>query len=234
MVFFKKRAPMVLLELKRIRKKFGRREVLVSVDLSVKKGEILGLLGPNGSGKTTTLRIAAGFYSPDSGSVLIGGQPFGPESDNGRSKVGYLPERPPLYDSLTLNNYLKFIARAKHIPRPDRYLAIEKVMKLCHLEQVAKQPIVQFSKGFRQRVGLAQAILGDPDVLLLDEPTNGLDPVQIIEARHVIGTLSADRAVLFCSHIIQEVAALCSRVVMIREGRLLAIDKPKDSSETGQ
>jgi ABC-type multidrug transport system ATPase subunit len=215
-----------VLELRDIHKSFSRRSVLQGVNLTVKKGEILGLLGPNGSGKSTTIRIAAGYYSADQGEVLIGGEPFGSKD---RAKVGYLPERPPLYDALTVNQYLQFIANVKGVSGRQRSNAIKEVSQACLIDTVANQPIIQLSKGFRQRVGLAQMILGDPEVLLLDEPTNGLDPVQIIEAREMIRAQAQDRAVIYSSHIIQEVAALCTRIVILFNGRLTEVYRPDPS-----
>ncbi|MGH1485499.1 MAG: ABC transporter ATP-binding protein [Cellvibrionaceae bacterium] len=215
-----------MLKLRDVSKSFGRRQVLENINLTAKKGEIIGLLGPNGSGKSTIMRIIAGYYTADNGSVLIDGADSSENGSITRKKVGYLPERPPLYDALTVSQYLRFIADAKGLSSYDRSQQIQEVVKACRIEERFHQPIIQLSKGYRQRVGLAQMILGDPQLLLLDEPTNGLDPVQIIEAREMIRAQSQGRAVIYSSHIIQEVAALCSRVVILFNGRLVEVVRP--------
>lgn len=212
------------LTLKGVRKSFGRREVLRNIDLTVESGEIVGLLGPNGSGKTTTLRIAAGFYAADAGSVEIDGRSI-TGAPKTRAQVGYLPERPPLYDALTVRQYMRFIASAKCVTS-DRQRHVAAALDACQLQDVTETPIVRLSKGYRQRVGLAQAIIGSPQVLLLDEATNGLDPVQMIDTREMIRHSAQGRAVVFSSHIIQEVAALCTRVVIMCDGELVHVDRP--------
>ncbi len=189
-------------------KSFGPRQVLHSLSLSVAPGEIVGLLGPNGSGKTTTLRLMAGFYTPDSGRVTVCGRQ--PAPGRGNADIGYLPERAPLYDALTVMQYLQFGAGVKVAGGAGaRRLAIERAIDGFDLQAVARSAIGRLSKGQRQRVGLAQAVLNDPPVLLLDEATNGLDPVQI------------GRAVVFSSHLMQEVEALCTRIVILQQGRLV-------------
>lgn len=201
-------------------KSFGPRQVLDSLCLSVRPGEILGLLGPNGSGKTTTLRLMAGFYTPDSGRITIRGR--APAPGRGNADIGYLPERAPLYDALTVTQYLEFGAGVKvQGGARARRLAIERAIDGFDLQGVARSVIGRLSKGQRQRVGLAQAVLNDPPVLLLDEATNGLDPVQIVEARAMIRRCAEGRAVVFSSHLMQEVEALCSRIAILREGRLV-------------
>lgn len=205
-------------------KSFGSRQVLESLSLSVRPGEILGLLGPNGSGKTTTLRLMAGFYTPDSGRITIRGRE--PAPGRGNADIGYLPERAPLYDALTVTQYLEFGAGVKvQGGASARRLAIERAIDGFDLQGVARSVIGRLSKGQRQRVGLAQAVLNDPPVLLLDEATNGLDPVQIVEARAMIRRCAEGRAVVFSSHLMQEVEALCSRIAILRQGRLVE-DQP--------
>jgi ABC-2 type transport system ATP-binding protein len=209
-------------------KSFGSRQVLESLSLSVRPGEILGLLGPNGSGKTTTLRLMAGFYTPDSGRITIRGRE--PAPGRGNADIGYLPERAPLYDALTVTQYLEFGAGVKvRGGAAARRQAIERAIDGFDLEAVARAVIGRLSKGQRQRVGLAQAVLNDPPVLLLDEATNGLDPVQIVEARAMIRRCAQGRAVVFSSHLMQEVEALCSRIAILRQGRLVQ-DQPLGES----
>ncbi|WP_175174991.1 ABC transporter ATP-binding protein [Achromobacter pestifer] len=201
-------------------KSFGPRQVLHSLSLSVRPGEIVGLLGPNGSGKTTTLRLMAGFYTPDSGRVTIRGH--APAPGRGNADIGYLPERAPLYESLTVTQYLEFGAGVKVAGGAGmRRQSIERAIDGFDLQAVARTVIGRLSKGQRQRVGLAQAVLHDPPVLLLDEATNGLDPVQIVEARAMIRRCAQGRAVVFSSHLMQEVEALCTRIVILRQGRLV-------------
>ena len=209
-------------------KSFGHRQVLESLSLSVRPGEILGLLGPNGSGKTTTLRLMAGFHAPDSGRITIRGRE--PAPGRGNADIGYLPERAPLYDALTVIQYLEFAAGVK-VPggARARRQAIERAIDGFDLQAVARSVIGRLSKGQRQRVGLAQAVLNDPPVLLLDEATNGLDPVQIVEARAMIRRCAEGRAVVFSSHLMQEVEALCSRIAILRQGRLVQ-DQPLGES----
>jgi ABC-2 type transport system ATP-binding protein len=206
-----------------VRKSYGAQPVLRGVSFKVQRGEILGLLGPNGCGKTTTLRLVAGFLSPDSGEVRVCGEPLGSGSLAARRRIGYLPERAPLYDALRVRDYLDFVAAAKGVARSVRAQAIERAIADFALESVVKKPVGTLSKGYRQRVGLAQATLADPEVLLLDEATNGLDALQIVEARALIRRGSAGRAVIFCSHLMQEVTALCDRVIVLHEGRTVAM-----------
>ncbi|MGS1009169.1 ABC transporter ATP-binding protein [Achromobacter anxifer] len=201
-------------------KSFGPRKVLHSLSLSVRPGEIVGLLGPNGSGKTTTLRLMAGFHAPDSGRITIRGRQ--PAAGRGNADIGYLPERAPLYDALTVSQYLEFVAGVKvEGGARARRQAIERAIDGFDLQAVARSVIGRLSKGQRQRVGLAQAVLNDPPVLLLDEATNGLDPVQIVEARAMIRRCAQGRAVVFSSHLMQEVEALCTRIAILRQGRLV-------------
>ena len=212
-----------VVELAQVRKRYGRHTVLDGLDLAVARGEVVGLLGPNGSGKTTTLRIAAGYLWADAGEVFIAGQRLTPASTDLRARIGYLPERAPLYDPFTVQGYLEFVAAARGLRGAPRQAALARVCAACNLDGVRDRVIGRLSKGFRQRIGLAQALLGEPDVVLLDEPTNGLDPFQIVEARAMIRACARDRAVIISTHILQEVAALCTRVVFLRDGRLLEV-----------
>ena len=202
-----------------VRMGYGAQPVLHSVSFAVARGEIVGLLGPNGCGKTTTLRLIAGFLSPDAGEVRVCGETVGSGSLAARRHIGYLPEKPPLYDALRVRDYLDFVAAAKGLRGAARSAGVERAMSDYALTGVSRKIIGTLSKGYRQRVGLAQATLADPEVLLLDEATNGLDALQIVEARTLIRAGSHDRAVIFCSHLMQEVAALCDRVLVLHEGR---------------
>jgi ABC-2 type transport system ATP-binding protein len=206
-----------------VRKRYGAQPVLRGVSFSVRRGEIVGLLGPNGCGKTTTLRLIAGFLSPDAGEVRVCGETIGSGSLNARRRIGYLPEKPPLYDALRVADYLDFVAAAKGLAGIVRQQAVARAIQDYALASVTRKIIGTLSKGYRQRVGLAQATLAEPEVLLLDEATNGLDALQMVEARALIRAGSQDRAVVFCSHLMQEVAALCDRVLVLHEGRTVEL-----------
>jgi ABC-2 type transport system ATP-binding protein len=218
------------LELVGVEKSFGRAKVLRGVDLAVAPGEIVGLLGPNGSGKTTTLRLVAGALAPDRGAIRVCGQDLATAACEARRRIGYLPERPPLYDALTVSEYLGFIAAAKGLRRGEAARAVATAIESFDLGLVRSRTLGRLSKGFRQRVGLAQACLGTPALLLLDEATSGLDPVQVVEARALIRRGSAGRGVLLSSHIMQEIATLCTRVVVLHEGKVIAVERPVGES----
>lgn len=214
---------------------FGSRQVLHGVSFRVEPGEIVGLLGPNGSGKTTTLRLIAGYYQPDAGQVQVHGRDDAARSGHARPYVGYLPEKAPLYDSLTVLQYLRFVGRCKGLAGHALNTSVDEAVSAFDLSSVARTAIGRLSKGFRQRVGLGQAILGNPAVLLLDEATNGLDPMQIIEARDMIRQAARNRAVVFSSHLMQEVQALCQRALILRHGRLITdvtLASPQATDET--
>ena len=200
--------------------------VVRDISFTVSSGEILGFLGPNGAGKTTTIRMIAGFMAPTSGRVLVAGHDMATHNVSGARHIGYLPERPPLYDTLDVAAYLRFVATVKGIPRAAMAAELERVTAACHLEAVFRHEIYKLSRGYRQRVGLAQALLGQPRVLLLDEPTAGLDPGQIHETREVIRGFGKDHAVLLSTHILAEATLICQRVAIIDHGRLLAVDSP--------
>jgi len=215
-----------VIALESVSKRFGSRTVVEDVSFTVAKGEIVGFLGPNGAGKTTTMRMIAGFTAATSGRVSVAGYDMATENVEAARLIGYLPERPPLYDTLDVSAYLRFVAKVKGVRRAAIASEIERVVAACHLEDVVRREIFKLSKGYRQRLGLAQALLGSPQVLLLDEPTAGLDPGQIQEAREVIRTFGEQHAVLFSTHILAEVTLICRRVAIINHGRLLAIDSP--------
>lgn len=212
--------------LESVSKRYGSKTIIHDVSFAVEPGEIVGFLGPNGAGKTTTMRMIAGFTTPTSGRVTVAGYDMATQNEEAARKIGYLPEHPPLYDTLDVSQYLRFVAKAKGVGRAETMRELERVIAACRLEAVVTREIFKLSKGYRQRVGLAQALLGKPEVLLLDEPTIGLDPGQIHETREVIRSFGKDHAVLLSTHILPEVTLICRRVAIINQGRLLAIDSP--------
>jgi ABC-2 type transport system ATP-binding protein len=199
-------------------KSYGEVLALDRLDLEVSPGTIFGFLGPNGAGKTTTLRIVTGLFPPTQGTVRVAGHDVRAEPLACRRAIGYFPEHAPYYPELRVGEYLRFVARAKEIPRPRRARAIDDVLGAFGLTSVARRRVGTLSKGYRQRVGLAQALLGDPPILVLDEPTIGLDPGQVVEIRELVRGLRGTRTVLFSSHVLSEVEALCERVVVIARG----------------
>ncbi len=203
-----------------INKSFGSKEVLDNISFEVKRGEVLGFLGPNGAGKTTTMRIITGFLSADSGSVVVDESDIEKQSLQARKTIGYLPENNPLYDSLRVYEYLRFISNIKQVENSVE--EIKRVVKISALQKEITKPISELSKGYRQRVGLAAAMLGDPDVLILDEPTSGLDPNQAAEIREVIREIGKTKTIIFSTHILQEVQATCDRALIINEGKIVA------------
>lgn len=198
------------------------------VSFDVKKGEILGFLGPNGAGKTTTMRMLTGYLPATSGKASIGGFDVADQSMEVRKRIGYLPEVPPLYTEMTIESYLDFVARIKKVPSADRAGRIAKAMEMAHLTDRRKELIHRLSRGYRQRVGLAQALVHDPDVLILDEPTAGLDPKQIIEVRRLIKGLAGSHTILLSTHILPEVSMTCDRVLIINRGKIVAEDTPEN------
>jgi ABC-2 type transport system ATP-binding protein len=212
--------------LESVSKRYGSRPILHDLSFTVARGEIVGFLGPNGAGKTTTMRIIAGFTAATSGRVTVAGHDMATDNVEAARVIGYLPERPPLYDTLDVASYLRFVARVKGVRRAAIAAELERVSAACRLEAVFRHEIYKLSKGYRQRLGLAQALLGEPAVLLLDEPTAGLDPGQIQETREVIRAFGEHHAVLLSTHILAEATLICRRVAIIDHGRLLAIDSP--------
>jgi ABC-2 type transport system ATP-binding protein len=212
--------------LESVTKRYGSTTIVRDLSFTVERGEIVGFLGPNGAGKTTTMRMIAGFSAATSGRVTVAGYDMATENALAARHIGYLPERPPLYDVLDVVSYLKFVARVKRVARAALRAELDRVIAACRLEAVVASEVYKLSKGYRQRLGLAQALLGAPDVLLLDEPTAGLDPGQIQETREVIRAFGQDHAVLLSTHILAEATLICHRVAIINHGRLLAIDSP--------
>lgn len=216
-----------MIEVDRLTKYFGPVPAVVDVTFRVEKGEIVGFLGPNGAGKTTTIRMLNGFFPPTSGSARINGLDVFDRSIDVRKRLGYLPENVPLYKEMRTESYLGFVAEVKGVPRGQRQREVDRVMEQCGLQSVRNKFLGKLSKGFQQRVGIAQAILNDPDVLILDEPTIGLDPKQIIEIRELIKGFAGYKTVILSSHILPEVSMICQRVVIINKGRIIAEDTPE-------
>jgi ABC-2 type transport system ATP-binding protein len=219
-------SPLPAIALASVSKRYGSTTVVHDLTFHVFPGEIVGFLGPNGAGKTTTMRMIAGFTAATSGTVTVAGHDMAARSVDAARLIGYLPERPPLYPALDVRAYLRFVAKVKGVPRAALQGELDRVATACRLEAVLRQEIYKLSRGYRQRVGLAQALLGTPRVLLLDEPTAGLDPGQIHETREVIRSFGQDHAVLLSTHILTEATLICRRVAIINHGRLLAIDTP--------
>ena len=208
-------------EIKNVVKLYGKNKALKNISFSVKKGEIMGFLGPNGAGKSTTMNIVCGCISANSGSASVCGCDVLENPRIVKSKIGYLPEQPPLYFDMTVIEYLEFVYELKKV-KLDKKSHIEEIMEMVKLTDMKKRMIRNLSKGYKQRVGLAQALIGDPEVLILDEPTVGLDPKQIIEIRNVIKTLGKKRTVILSTHILQEVEAVCDSVTIIANGTIVA------------
>jgi ABC-2 type transport system ATP-binding protein len=215
-----------MIEIKNLTKKFGQNLVLDNISFSVEKGEILGFLGPNGAGKSTTMKIITSFWLPTSGQVLIDGLDMAKDSLSARKKIGYLPETVPLYEDMRVFEYLKFIAEIRGLSKGEAKIRVKEVVSICGLGKVLRQPIEELSKGYRQRVGLAQAIMHQPDILILDEPTTGLDPNQIVEIRDLIKTIGREKTVIFSTHILSEVSATCDRVIIINNGKIVGQGSP--------
>jgi len=213
-----------MIEVQQLTKRYGDLTAINNISFSVTSGQILGFLGPNGSGKTTTMRIITGFMPASSGTVKVAGFDIFDDSFEARKRIGYLPENPPLYNDMTVTSYLRFVARIKGMRKTDIPEALDRVVTRCGLTSVTDRVTGHLSKGFRQRVGLAQAIIHNPQVLVLDEPTVGLDPQQIIEIRSLIKELSGAHTVVLSTHILPEVAQVCEKVVIISAGRVVMED----------
>ena len=215
-----------MIEVESLTKLYGPVPALRHVSFSVDQGEIVGFLGPNGAGKTTTLRILTCFTPPTSGVARVAGLDCQQNSLQVRSKIGYLPENVPLYSEMTTRRFLEFAATAKGVTRSRRRQEIERVMEICAITSVAGRIIGHLSKGYRQRIGIAQALLNDPPILILDEPTIGLDPTQIVEIRALIKELGSERTIILSSHILPEVSQICHRILIINNGQIVATDTP--------
>ncbi len=221
-----------MIEVANLSKRYGDLAAVRDVSFTAPTGQILGFLGPNGAGKTTTMRIITGFLPASTGTVRVEGFDVFEQSSEVRRRIGYLPENPPLYNDMGVSSYLRFVARLKGMSRGDIGGALERVLEMCGLTAVRDRLLGHLSKGFRQRVGLAQALIHDPPVLVLDEPTIGLDPRQIIEIRSLIKTLGGKRTVVLSTHILPEVAQVCDKVVIINDGRIVLEDQVANITRT--
>ncbi len=219
-----------VIEVSELTKRYGKNVAVDHLSFRVKKGQIYGFLGPNGAGKTTTMNMMTGYLAPEEGKVVINGHDISEEPVAARKCIGYLPEIPPLYLDMTPFEYLQFAAELKGVPKEKRTKEIERVMEQTQIQDMQERLIRHLSKGYRQRVGLAQALLGDPEVLILDEPMVGLDPKQIIEIRELIHSLGKKHTVILSSHILSEIASVCDHVLIISHGKLAASDTPENLS----
>jgi len=217
-----------MIEITNLTKKFKDNVVLDNISFKVEKGEILGFLGPNGAGKSTTMKIITTFWNPTEGIVKVDDIDVRLDPIAVKNKIGYLPENVPLYDDMKVIEYLKFIAQIRKLKKEDINNRINEVATACGLEKVLFKPIDELSKGYRQRVGLAQAIMHNPDVLILDEPTTGLDPNQIVEIRDLIKKIGQEKTVIFSTHILSEVSATCDRVIIINNGKIVGEGSPEE------
>lgn len=217
-----------MIQVENVTKRYGPKTAVSDISFEVDRGEIVGFLGPNGAGKTTTMRILTGFLPPTSGRARVGGFDVLEQPIEVKKRIGYLPETPPLYPEMEVGDYLRFVAGIKGIAKPEIGRRVASVLERTSSEDVRRTLVGKLSKGYRQRVGLAQALIHNPDVLVLDEPTSGLDPKQIIEVRGLIRDLAGEHTIILSTHILSEVSGTCSRVIIINEGRIEASDTPEN------
>jgi len=223
-----------MIEVKDLRRNFGPVVAVDGISFNVEKGEVLGLLGPNGAGKTTAMRILACFLRPDSGTATVCGYDILQDPINVRRSIGYVAENVPAYNEMTVGGFLNFICDVREIKGKDRKKALDRIVPMCSIDSVYHQTIETLSKGYKRRVGLAQALIHDPDVLILDEPTDGLDPNQKHEVRKLIGKMAKDKCIIISTHILEEVEAVCSRTIIVARGRILVDSTPKALKEEHQ
>jgi ABC-2 type transport system ATP-binding protein len=219
-----------VIRVRNLTKYYGERLAVDDISFNVEKGEIVGLLGPNGAGKTTTMRILTGYLMPTRGDVWIADNNMADDSLEGRRHIGYLPEAIPLYTDMTVRAYLEFAARIRGVDKAQTGARIDDVVDLCHLEEYIDVLIGKLSRGFRQRVGVAQAVIHEPEVMILDEPTLGIDPIQVAQTRQLIKDLGQNHTVLLSSHILPEVSMICDRVIIIHQGKIVAEDRIENLS----
>ncbi|MCR4617462.1 MAG: ABC transporter ATP-binding protein [Lachnospiraceae bacterium] len=217
-----------MIEVKNLTKKYGNHVAVDNLSFKIEKGQIYGFLGPNGAGKSTTMNIITGYLASTDGSVTIDGISILSDPEKAKAKVGYLPEMPPLYSEMTVREYLDFVAELKKVNKSERKAKVKEVMEKTDILDMENRLIRNLSKGYRQRVGMAQAILGNPDVLIFDEPSVGLDPKQITEVRDLIKELGKDHTVILSSHILSEVSAVCDHILILSKGKLVADGSPEE------
>lgn len=220
-----------IIEVNNLTKYYGDFPAIENISFTVNKGEILGFLGPNAAGKTTTMRVLTGFMPPTAGSAKIAGFDVVDQSLEARKRIGYLPETVPLYTEMSVRDYLDFMGQIRGMNKRWRRRRVNEVVEVCRLEEYGSSLIGKLSKGFRQRVGIAQAILHEPEVLIMDEPTIGIDPIQVVETRNLIKGFGGEHTVILSTHILPEVSMVCERVIIIHEGQVVAIDRPENLSE---
>ncbi len=218
----------MMLNVQQLNKRFGAVHAVKDLTFQVKKGEVFGFLGPNGAGKTTTMRIITSFIPASSGSIVIDGIPMEDDTLKIRRKIGYLPENTPLYNDMLVREYMEFVGEIRGLKGMSLDKRIDEIFQICGLAPMARRLIGKLSKGYRQRVGLAQALIHNPDLLILDEPMSGLDPNQIIEIRRLIKKIGEEKTVIYCSHILSEVSATCSRILIINNGKAVATGTPDE------
>lgn len=221
-----------MIEVKNLTKRYGNVTAVDNLSFTVEEGQVYGFLGPNGAGKSTTMNIMTGYLASTEGEVIVNGHDITEEPEEAKKTIGYLPEIPPLYPEMTVREYLNFVAELKKVAKKDRKDAVASVMDKLVITDVQNRLIRNLSKGYRQRVGFAQALIGDPETLILDEPTVGLDPKQIIEIRELITALGKDHTVILSSHILSEVSEICDTVLIISQGKLVALDTPENLSKS--
>ena len=219
-----------MIKVEHLVKRYGNRNVVDDLTFTVEKGQIVGFLGPNGAGKSTTMNMITGYISATEGTIEIDGVDIFDEPEKAKKKIGYLPEMPPLYPDMLVREYLSFVCDIKKVKRDKKDAMISKVMRRAKITDVSERLIKNLSKGYKQRVGIAGAMVGDPEILIFDEPTVGLDPKQILEIRDLIRDLSEKHTILLSSHIMQEVSAVCNEIIIINEGKMIVKDKPENIS----
>ena len=223
-----------MIQAKALTKLYGSRKAICDVSFTINKGEIVGFLGPNGAGKTTTMKILTGYMPPNQGEVYLDGLDISKEPFLAKKKLGYLPEAPPVYTDMIVEDYLRYTAKLKLCPKPDISKSVETAIERVGLQSVKKRLIQNLSKGFKQRLGLAQALVNNPDILILDEPTVGLDPKQVIEMRGILKKLRGDHTIILSTHILSEAQVTCDRVIIINEGNIIAEESLSSLSEKMQ
>ena len=222
------RSVSLLIEVSHLTRRYGARTAVEDLSFTVGDGQIYGLLGPNGAGKSTVMNILAGYLAPTDGTVTVCGHPLPEEAGAARACVGYLPETPPLYPEMTVEEYLTHTAEIRRVPDERVPAAVDEVLEICSIAHFRKRLIKNLSGGYQQRVGIAQAIIHKPEIVIFDEPTNGLDPTQIVEIRQLIKNIAQDRTVILSTHILSEVQAICDHILMVEQGQLVFIGKMED------